>query len=141
MPMKRADRQRALELLASCPDGCPEALLTAHGFTGKQMVDLVGSGLATTTEERVIAGKSRWTLRACASRTQDDGRLAITSVLAEAVAISPDELAVETARRFGFDRTGQDLKQEIDRQVKALMKAGKIVFDGEAIRAATTSIN
>jgi very-short-patch-repair endonuclease len=61
-------------------------------------------------------------------------QLAISTVIDEAVSISPDELAVETARRFGFDRTGQDLKQEIDRQVKTLMRAGKIVLDGEVIR-------
>jgi hypothetical protein len=76
MPMKRADRQRALELLASCPDGCPEALLTAHGFTGKQMVDLVGSGLATTTEERVIAGKKP--MEVTRVRITDAGRRALS---------------------------------------------------------------
>jgi very-short-patch-repair endonuclease len=37
--------------------------------------------------------------------------LAMLSIVEEAVAISPDDLGVETARRFGFDRTGPDLKQ------------------------------
>ena len=49
--------------------------------------------------------------------------------------IDADDLAVETARRFGFDRTGQDLKQEIDRQVKALLRVGKIVQDGNVIHS------
>jgi len=74
--MKRTDRQRALELLASCPDGCPEALLIAHGFTSKQMVDLVGSGLATTTEERVIAGKKPMDVTRV--RITDAGRRALS---------------------------------------------------------------
>jgi hypothetical protein len=49
-------RRRALELLASCPDGCTEALLTAHGFTIEQMVRPVHSGFATAKAERVVAG-------------------------------------------------------------------------------------
>jgi hypothetical protein len=35
---------RALELLASCPDGCTEALMLAQGFTVDQMVELVRAG-------------------------------------------------------------------------------------------------
>lgn len=73
-------------------------------------------------------------LRRASMIAPSEYQLAITSVVDEAVSISAAELAVETARRFGFDRTGQDLKQEIDRQVKALMKMGKIVVDGAVIR-------
>jgi hypothetical protein len=51
-----ATRQRALELLASCPAGCSEAILAAHGFTVKQMVGLVRGGLATVKIERMVAG-------------------------------------------------------------------------------------
>jgi hypothetical protein len=46
----------ALELLASCRDGCTEAILIAHGFTIPQMVELVRAGLATAMAERVVAG-------------------------------------------------------------------------------------
>jgi hypothetical protein len=42
-----ATRRRALELLASCPAGCSEAVLAAHGFEVKQVVALVRAGLAT----------------------------------------------------------------------------------------------
>jgi hypothetical protein len=43
-------------LLAGCgPDGCTEALMLAHGFTTKQMVELVRAGLATASTERVVA--------------------------------------------------------------------------------------
>jgi hypothetical protein len=35
---------RALELLASCNDGCTEAILRAHGFSTAQMVDLCALG-------------------------------------------------------------------------------------------------
>jgi hypothetical protein len=36
-----ATRRRALELPASCRDGCTEAIMLAHGFTIPQMVELV----------------------------------------------------------------------------------------------------
>jgi len=61
---------------------------------------------------------------------------AIARVIEEAVSISAEELTVETARRFGFDRTGQDLRQEIERQTKALLDAGRIVRDGDVLRSA-----
>jgi hypothetical protein len=70
-PRKRklpATRRRALELLASCPDGCTEAIMLAHGFTVEQMVELVRAGLATTKAERVVAG----------GRTREVARVKIT---------------------------------------------------------------
>jgi hypothetical protein len=51
-----ATRQRALELLASCPAGCSEAILAAHGFKVEQVVALVRDGLATAKIERMVAG-------------------------------------------------------------------------------------
>jgi hypothetical protein len=54
----KPDRRRALELLASCRDGCTEAMMLAHGFTIDMMVELVNAGLATATAERAIQ-KSR----------------------------------------------------------------------------------
>jgi len=56
MRLPKPDRRRALELLASCRDGCTEAILLAHGFTIPQMVELVRAGLATATAERMRAG-------------------------------------------------------------------------------------
>jgi hypothetical protein len=58
-PLRRRpkpDRRRALELLASCRDGCTEAIMLAQGFTIAQMVELVRAGLATATAEPVVAG-------------------------------------------------------------------------------------
>jgi hypothetical protein len=52
----KPDRRRALELLASCRDGCTEALMLAHGITVEQTVELVRDGYATATAERVVAG-------------------------------------------------------------------------------------
>jgi hypothetical protein len=60
--------------------------------------------------------------------------LAMLSIIEEAVAISPDDLGVETARRFGFDRTGPDLKQEINLQMSVLIKLGKLVKDDSKVR-------
>jgi hypothetical protein len=45
----KPDRRRALELVASCHDGCTEAIMLAHWFTIEQMVELVQAGLATAT--------------------------------------------------------------------------------------------
>jgi hypothetical protein len=52
-------KRRALELLASCRDGCPEALRRAHGFTISDIVLLAHAGLATATAERVVAGSRK----------------------------------------------------------------------------------
>jgi hypothetical protein len=52
----KPDRRRALGLLASCGDGCTEAIMFAYGFTIPQMVELVHAGLATATAERMVAG-------------------------------------------------------------------------------------
>jgi hypothetical protein len=52
----RAMRRHALELLASGPDGCTEAIMLAHGFTVEMMVDLVRARLATVKADRVVAG-------------------------------------------------------------------------------------
>jgi hypothetical protein len=49
----KPDRRRALELLASSPDGCSEAIMLARGFTVEQIAELVHAGLATTNAERV----------------------------------------------------------------------------------------
>jgi hypothetical protein len=43
-------------LLASCRDGCTEALMLAHRFSIDMMVELVNGGLASVTTERVVAG-------------------------------------------------------------------------------------
>jgi hypothetical protein len=74
---RQRERQRALALLASCPDGCPEAIMIAHGFSFEQMVELVGDGLASTTEERVRAGKQ--TLEVTRVQITDAGRRALAS--------------------------------------------------------------
>jgi hypothetical protein len=56
---QKPDRRHALEWLASCRDGCTEAIMLAHGFTTEQMVELVRAGLATATAERVVAGNRK----------------------------------------------------------------------------------
>jgi hypothetical protein len=46
-------------LLASCLDGCSEAIMLAHGFTTKQLVELVRAGLASATAGHVVAGRQK----------------------------------------------------------------------------------
>jgi hypothetical protein len=40
----KPERRRALELLAASPDGCSEAIMLAHGFTGPALSDQAGRG-------------------------------------------------------------------------------------------------
>jgi very-short-patch-repair endonuclease len=61
--------------------------------------------------------------------------LAMLRIIEEAVAISTDELGVETARRFGFDRTGPEIRQEIHLQISSLAELGKIAIEGSKVRA------
>src|SRR5262249_33107264 len=49
-------------------------------------------------------------------------RLAISTIVLEAVAVSRGDLVVETARLFGFDRTGSELTDAIDQQCETLIK-------------------
>jgi hypothetical protein len=48
-----------VELLASCRDGCTEAMMLAHGFSIEMMVEMINAGLATATAERVVAGSRK----------------------------------------------------------------------------------
>ena len=56
---KPARRRAALELLASCRDGCTEAIMVAHGFNPEMMVEMVRDGLATASAERVVEAHVR----------------------------------------------------------------------------------
>jgi hypothetical protein len=76
--LSKPDRRRALELLASCRDGCTEAMMLAHGFSIPQMVELVEAGLATATAERVVAGGPR--IEVARVRTTDEGRQALGKI-------------------------------------------------------------
>ena len=55
-PRRSAERRRALELLDASPDGCPAAILLAHGFKTELLAGLVNERLATAAPERVKAG-------------------------------------------------------------------------------------
>jgi hypothetical protein len=55
----KPDRIPALELLASCDNGCPEGILNAHGFAISDMVELVHAGLAKASAELVIPGSRK----------------------------------------------------------------------------------
>jgi very-short-patch-repair endonuclease len=63
-------------------------------------------------------------------------QLGLLAIIADAVAISGEELVVETTRLFGFDRTGPDLKEAIDRQVERLVKEERLLLDENRLRLA-----
>jgi acetolactate synthase regulatory subunit len=69
------NRRRALELLASCPEGCMASLLQARGFTVEQIVALIRSGLARAQIERVVAG--RRTIEVARIKITKEGRTAV----------------------------------------------------------------
>src|SRR5258708_9588400 len=72
----KPDRRRALELLAASRDGCTEAILLAHGFTIKQIVELVRAGLAAAHSQRVVIG--RRTVEIARVKITEAGRQALT---------------------------------------------------------------
>ena len=51
--------RRALELLASDPQGATEEVPLAHGFSRRMLVGFLRSGLATWNYQTVIAGGRR----------------------------------------------------------------------------------
>jgi hypothetical protein len=74
-------------------------------------------------------------LRRAAMIAPAEYQLAISTIISDAVAISRSDLVVETARLFGFDRTGPDLKDAIERQSAALVKMGRLQLDGDILRS------
>lgn len=65
-------------------------------------------------------------VRKAANIAPSEFRLAIITALNETVSISRDDLVVQTTRLFGFDRTGPDLKQEIEKNISNLIATGTI---------------
>jgi hypothetical protein len=61
-PPTNPDRRQMLELIDGCgPNGMPEAIMEAHGFTIPDMVELVRSGLAAAICERVVEDRLKVT--------------------------------------------------------------------------------
>jgi hypothetical protein len=75
--LPKPDRRRALELLAASHDGATEAVMLAHGFTVKLLVELVNAGMVTATAERMVAGGR--TMEVARVRITEAGRRAIMS--------------------------------------------------------------
>jgi very-short-patch-repair endonuclease len=75
-------------------------------------------------------------LRRAAMIPATEYQLAVLAIISEAVSISGDDLVIETARLFGFDRTGPDLKEAIDRQVQKLVKEGRLKLDQQGLQIA-----
>src|SRR6516165_5423051 len=90
--LPKPDRRRALTLLASSRDGCTEAIMMAHGFTVEQLAELVHTGLAAASPQRILVG--RRTVEVNRVRITDAGR----QVLAEQLP------ARRGARRRAFEQ-------------------------------------
>jgi hypothetical protein len=68
------EQLRVLEVLADCPEGCTTAMLHSHGFSIDRINDLVRTGLATGTKERVAGRKP---LEVTRVKITDSGRRAL----------------------------------------------------------------
>ena len=121
--------------------------------TGKRILSHVKSGLKHLVKDANVSRDgdfwSAWaqsistvrnrrnaafSLRRATMISPEEYHLALTVIIADAVAITRDDLVVETARLFGFDRTGADLKEAIDRQVQRLAKEGRLNLDENGFR-------
>jgi hypothetical protein len=92
-------------LLASCRDGCTEAIMLAHGFSIHVMVGLVNAGLATATTECVVAGSRA--IEVARVRITDAGRKALRDKPMMAVKPSPEhrelvEVTLEDLRHLAL---------------------------------------
>jgi hypothetical protein len=74
-PTLDADQRRALTLLASSADGCPEALFLAHGFRAELIEALVAAGHVTVDTRHVLAAGRVVAVRRL--RITDAGRRAL----------------------------------------------------------------
>jgi hypothetical protein len=72
-----SEKRRALALLASDEHGTTEALMIAHGFTGKMLAGLVLAGLATVTTDTMRAGAKP--IKVDRYHITDDGRAALAA--------------------------------------------------------------
>jgi very-short-patch-repair endonuclease len=79
-------------------------------------------------------------LRRASMIAPNEYQLAISTIIFDVVAISREDLLVETARLFGFGRTGPDLKEAIDRQTKKLVNTGQLHLDGDVLRLGVPSV-
>jgi very-short-patch-repair endonuclease len=74
-------------------------------------------------------------LRRAAMIAPAEYQLAISLVVTDVVAILRQDLVSETARRFGFDRTGPDLKEAIERQLAKLVAVGQLTVAEDLVRS------
>jgi len=63
-------------------------------------------------------------------------RFAIIEILKDAVSATSEEVTVEAARSFGFDRTGADLRDQIRAQIALLLKSRQLLEEGHRLRVA-----
>jgi hypothetical protein len=124
------ERYSAIELLvrfSSTPKICPLHFAVEWAFRNPQRESEKLFLAIKAAKDKVV--------RPTVEATPDDGPPDDgPSELEEPVAISSQDLMVETARLFGFDRTGPDLKEAIDRQTVTLVKSGRLHLDGNVLR-------
>jgi very-short-patch-repair endonuclease len=63
-------------------------------------------------------------------------QLAVQMALADAVSLTQEELVVQTARLFGFDRTGPEIRVAIESAISALQQARSVVEIGQRLQRA-----
>jgi len=119
------------------PDGKRACGLTSQAFglqkTGRRILTHIRNSLTFLSRDGTLARDAEfWSvpgrtvsfirnrrmaalpLRKAVMIAPAEYRLAIFTAVQEAVALSRDDLVIQAACLFGFDRTGADLKQEIE---------------------------
>ncbi|MBM3586679.1 MAG: DUF3320 domain-containing protein [Alphaproteobacteria bacterium] len=79
-------------------------------------------------------------LRKASMISPQEYQLALKTALKEAVAMPREELIIQAARLFGFDRTGPELKTAVDTYLDALVRKGEIAEDGDKLVLVGSSV-
>jgi very-short-patch-repair endonuclease len=74
------------------------------------------------------------TLREISHVPDDEIAQAISAILERAYSLSPDDLAVQSSRVFGFQRTGSEIRDRILSVARAMYKAGALDYKGDRVQ-------
>jgi len=121
--------------------------------TGKRILEHVIAGLKRLSQDGSViqqgqfwsaTGRSlslvrrrrnaAFSLRRASMIAPTEYQLVISTVIIEAISITRDELLIETARLFGFDRTGPEIKDAIGSETDIMIREGRLRFDGNVLR-------
>lgn len=113
------------------------ALARSGGIERHEEFWLVAGREVTAIRDRRTAALQ---LRKASMISPHEYQLALKTALKEAVAMPREELIIQAARLFGFDRTGPELKTAIDSNLDALVQQEEILEDSEKLVLGSASV-